>query len=115
MPDKLKVGIVGCGFIAEKRHIPNFLRLKKNIVLQTVCDKNEVLARETAKKYSIPKAYCDLSEMLSKEKLDLIDICTPPQIHASLAVGAMEHGCHALLKKPMALKTSDCDQMICEN
>lgn len=112
MPDKLKVGIIGCGAIANIRHIPAFLKLKRDVTLQAVCDKNEVLARETAKKYSIHKVYYDFSEMLSKENLDLIDICTPPQIHAPLAVGAMEHGCHVLLEKPMALKTSDCDQMI---
>jgi len=112
MSDKLRVGIVGCGLIAEGQHIPSFMRLKRNVVLQAVCDKNENLAREIATKYSIPGVYCDLSQMLSKENLDIIDICTPPQTHAPLAVEAIEHGCHVLVEKPMALKTSDCDRMI---
>ncbi|MFC2071980.1 Gfo/Idh/MocA family protein [Chloroflexota bacterium] len=112
MPDRLKVGIVGCGFIAEKRHIPTFLRLKRDVVLQAVCDQNENLARDTANKHHIPKVYSELSEMLSAESLDIVDICTPPQIHAQLAVQAIEHGCHVLMEKPMALKTSDCDKMI---
>lgn len=112
MPDKLKVGIVGCGFIAERRHIPGFLRLKKDVVLQAVCDRNESLARDTANKHHIPKVYAELSEMLSSERLDIVDICTPPQTHAQLAVPAIEHGCHVLMEKPMALKTADCDQML---
>ena len=112
MSDKLRVGIVGCGLVAEGQHIPSFVRLKRNVVLQAVCDKNENLARETAKKYSVPGVYSDLSLMLSKEKLDIVDICTPPQTHAALAVQAIEHRCHVLIEKPMALKTSDCDQMI---
>ena len=112
MSDKLRVGIVGCGLVAERQHIPSLKRLKRNVVLQAVCDKNENLVREIATKYSIPGVYCDLSQMLSKENLDIIDICTPPQTHAPLAVEAAEHGCHVLLEKPMALKTSDCKQMI---
>jgi predicted dehydrogenase len=50
--------------------------------------------------------------MLLKENLDIIDVLTPPQTHASLAIEAMNHGCHVFMEKPMALKTSDCDQMI---
>ena len=48
MTNKLKVGIVGCGAVADKRHIPSFARLKKNITIQAVCDKNEELAKEIA-------------------------------------------------------------------
>jgi len=112
MPDKLKVGIVGCGAIASIRHIPAFLKLKNEVTFQAVCDKNESLAQETSQKYQIPGVYSDLSQMLSEENLDIIDVCTSPQVHAPLAIEAIEHGCHVLLEKPMALKISDCDQMI---
>lgn len=112
MPDKLRIGIVGCGQIADKQHIPSFKRLKQKVALLAVCDRNESLAQEIARKHDVPGAYHDLSQMLSKERLDIIDICTPPQTHASLAIEATEHGCHVLMEKPMALKTSDCDQMI---
>ena len=112
MPDRLKAGIVGCGAIAGIRHIPAFLKLKGKVTLQAVCDKNEGLARDTARKYGISGVYTDLSKMLAEEKLDVIDICTPPQIHAPLTIEAMESGCHVVLEKPMALKTTDCDDMI---
>ena len=111
MSDKLKVGIVGCGGVAQGMHIPAFMKLK-NAVLQAVCDKNENLAEETRGKYHIPKSYSELSDMLSAEKLDIVDICTPPQIHAPLAIEALQHGCHVLIEKPMALKISECDQML---
>ncbi len=112
MADLLKVGIVGCGAIATIRHIPAFLRLKGKAALRAVCDKNETLAAETAAKNSIPGVYNDLAPLLEAEKPDIIDICTPPQVHASLAIEALEAGCHVILEKPMALKTSDCDAMI---
>ena len=112
MSDKLKVGIVGCGLIARQRHIPIFMKLKKKVDVRAVCDRNKDLAQQTAVEYGINAMYHDVTEMLSKEDLDLIDICTPPQIHTPLALEGMEHRCHILMEKPMALKVSDCDQMI---
>jgi predicted dehydrogenase len=50
--------------------------------------------------------------MLSKEDLDIVDICVPPQVHAPVAIEAIEKGCHVIMEKPMALKTSDCDKML---
>lgn len=109
---KLKVGIVGCGFIAKERHIPGYKKMKKSVDLCAVCDLNEKLAMETAKDFRIANAYSNVSEMLSKEGLDIVDICVPPQVHAPVAVETIENGCNVIMEKPMALKTSDCDQMI---
>jgi len=109
---KLKVAVVGCGFVAQKRHIPSFLRLKNDVYLCAVCDLNQELARNVANRFGIPNAYFDLSEMLSKEHPDVVDVCTPPKAHAPVAVEAMESGCHVLLEKPMASSVSDCDKMI---
>ncbi len=112
MKDKLKVGIVGCGAIAGIRHIPGFLRLKDKVELAAVCDRNESLAADTARKFGIPKSYPGLTEMLAAEKPDIIDICTPPQTHAAITIEALNGGSNVLLEKPMALKTSDCDEML---
>lgn len=112
MPEKLKVGIVGCGGVTQQMHIPELLKLKDKAILQALCDKNEALAKEIATKYHVPNAYPELSDMLAAEDLDIVDICTPPQVHAPIAVEALEHGCHVMIEKPMALKTSDCDEMI---
>jgi predicted dehydrogenase len=48
---KLKVAVVGCGFVAQKRHIPSFLRLKENVSLCAVCDLNQDLARSVANRF----------------------------------------------------------------
>lgn len=109
---RLNVGIVGCGLISKARHIPACKRLKKTVNLKAVCDLNESLAKETAKSFGIPKAYTDVSSMISNEDLDIVDICVPPQAHAPIALQSMEDGCHVLMEKPMALKTIDCDKMI---
>lgn len=110
--NKLKVAVVGCGEVGRMRHIPGFLRQKKCVSVCAVCDTNQSLARNVAAKFNIPHAYTDLSELLSREELDIVSVCTPPRTHVSIATKSMEHGCHVLLEKPMALSVDDCDKMI---
>jgi len=110
--NKLKVAVVGAGFVAQKRHIPAFLRLKKQVFVCAICDLKLELAKSVASRFGIPNAYTNLSDMLKKEKPDVVDVCTPPKVHAPVAIEAMENGCHVLLEKPMASSLSDCDKMI---
>ncbi len=109
--DKLKVGVVGCGLISKLRHIPAYKKLKY-LDVTAVCDLNKELAMETAKEFHIPNFYTDTSKMFDEEDLDIVDICVPPQIHAAIAIEAMESGAHVIMEKPMATKVSDCEEMI---
>jgi predicted dehydrogenase len=109
---KIKVGIIGCGFVASAWHIPAFLALKKTVDEIIVCDLNPKLATSVAEKFNLSKVYSNVADMLKKEKLDVVDICTPPHTHPALAIQAIESGCNVLLEKPMALKLSDCDEMV---
>ena len=102
---RLRTAVVGCGMIASARHLPAFKRLRKDVELCAVCDINEGLASRTAEKFKNQRSYNDLTKMLSQEDLDIVDICVPPMIHAPSAIEAMEHGCHGLMEKPMALDT----------
>jgi len=108
---KLKFGIVGCGQIAQESHIPPLLNSRK-VLLAAVCDKNEELARQVAMSFNIPRYYADFGEMLKVERLDVVNVCVPPRMHAASAIEAMEAGCHVLVEKPMALTASECDQML---
>jgi predicted dehydrogenase len=50
--------------------------------------------------------------MYAKERLDLVDVCTPPKTHSPLAIEALENGAHVLLEKPMATSVPECDEII---
>jgi len=107
----LKVGVVGCGFIAQNAHIPTLLKCK-NTDLVALCDKNEALVTNVTRKFKINRYYTDFGEMLDREKLDVVDICASINMHAPLAIQAMEAGCHVLTEKPMALNTKEADEMV---
>ncbi len=112
MTDKLKIAMVGCGAVTEHRHIPSFNKIKNKVAVKAACDRNIELAKKVAGKYGISGVYASQTEMLKNEKIDIVDVCTPPQIHAPVAIEALEHGCHVLMEKPMALTVNDCDKMI---
>ena len=103
-------GIVGCGEISSI-HANAILDTKKaNIV--SVCDLVEDRATKLARRFGIPKVYTDFAEMLQKEKLDVVDVVTPPQVHATLSVKAMEAGCNVIVEKPMCMTVEEADEMI---
>jgi len=106
----LRVGVVGCGGAAFWHMLS--MRKIDNVRVVAICDKNEALAKRVAKKLRIRSYYADLSEMLDKETLDVVDICAPPQTHLALAAQAMAAGCHVLTEKPLALTTKEADEMI---
>jgi predicted dehydrogenase len=110
--ERMKAAVIGSGLIAQARHIPALLRIKREVDLVAICDKNEELAKKTAVQFGIGKAYSSTSDLFSKEKLDLVDICVPPQVHADVAIESIQNGCHVMMEKPMAIKTSDCDRML---
>lgn len=102
--EALRVGLVGCGEIADV-HIPAILKLE-HVELVAVCDLDEDLARKVARRYSVGSYYTDLSELLLKGQLDLVDITTPPRTHLALSIKAMEAGCHVLVEKPRLAGTA---------
>jgi len=108
---RLRIGVVGAGHIAMESHLPVFKNLKE-VEIAAICDQRLPVAEEVASKFGVKSVFADMSEMLGKEKLDVADICTPPQTHAELSIQAMENGCNVLVEKPMATNIKDADRMI---
>lgn len=109
--NKLKIGLLGAGYIANFAHMPTLTRLK-NGNLVAVCDEDIVQAQSSALKFNIPHAYVNLNEMLEKEHLDLVDICLPPQKHAEVLLKIIEQGINCLVEKPLTVTTADADKVI---
>lgn len=104
------VGIIGCGFVANG-HLKAWRKTGYTRVV-VVTDSNEALARNTAELWKIPRYYTSFSNMLKHGDLDVIDICTPPETHASLAVEAMKTGHNVLIEKPMSMTLKDAEEIV---
>ncbi len=109
MKTLIRSGIVGCGKVAVIH--ANALASIPGSQFTAVCGRKEAKTREFAGRYNV-KAYTSVMEMVEKEKLDLVTICTPHPYHKIPAVEALGSGAHVLVEKPLASSLMDCDAMI---
>jgi predicted dehydrogenase len=108
---RLRIGVVGCGEIAKTKHLPIWLRTKEVQVIG-VCDLNEEAALDVAKKFNIKYHFARMDDMINKAGVNLVDVCVPPHHHVSVAMEAIEAGCHVIVEKPMAFTERDADMLI---
>ncbi|HPT79412.1 MAG TPA: Gfo/Idh/MocA family oxidoreductase [Candidatus Atribacteria bacterium] len=106
---KFKAGVIGCGTISPM-HLQS-LNTVGNVELKAVCDVNVERAADKANRYSC-NYYTDYKEMLDREGLDVVHICTPHYLHAPMAIYAANRGVNVLTEKPMAVSLQDADDMI---
>lgn len=108
--NKLNVGIIGVGRIAEDRHIRALQWLADDVALTAVSDLNEKRAHDVAVKYQVPYMFTDYKDMFAY--VDSVIICTPNKFHAEIAIAALEAGVHVLCEKPMAMNADECERML---
>ena len=104
-----KIGIIGCGKIAQVRHIPEYIANSK-AEIKAVYDINRNRAEEIALKVGAT-AYGEIDELLSSD-LDAVSICTSNDSHAEIAVKALEKGINVLCEKPMAVTLESAERMV---
>lgn len=109
MNNKLKTGIIGCGKVA-RIHAAALAAVSKSSFM-AVCGRNEKKTKDFAAGYGV-RAYTNVSEMVSKEKLDMVIICTPHPVHKDPAIEALKAGANVLIEKPMASSLEDCDAIL---
>jgi predicted dehydrogenase len=98
---KIRVGMVGCGFVSEL-HMYAFRRVYGvDVEVRAVAARGERVV-EFARRHQIPTAYRGFAELIADREIDVVDICTPPNLHASMIVEAMESGKHVICEKPFA-------------
>ena len=107
---EINVAIIGCGEVADG-HIAAWKKVPQ-AGIKAVCDLNETLARSTAQSWKIPTYFQSMSELIKRGGINLVDICTPPQTHANLAIEAMKAGLNVLLEKPMTMTVNDATRII---
>lgn len=109
----LKAGVVGCGGIANGKHLPAIKKIEE-ITLTAFCDIIEERAQKAASEYGAEgaKVYTDYKEMIDNEELDMVYVLTPNKSHSPISVYALEHDCHVMCEKPMAKTYADAKLMI---
>lgn len=111
---KVKIGIVGCGGIANQKHLPSLKACADRNEIVAFCDIVEERAVKAAKEYGVPgaKVYTDYKEFMKNEEIEAVHVCTPNVAHGPISISAFEAGKHVICEKPMAHSTEDAQKMM---
>ncbi len=109
MNDKIRIGILGCGKIAQVRHIPEYAD-NPDCELHAFYNPSRQRAEDMAAKYG-GRVYDSAEELLADPEIDAVSVCAANYAHAELAIKALKAGKHVLCEKPMATTIEDCEAM----
>ncbi len=111
---KIRIGIVGCGNIANTKHLPNLANHLDRVEIAAFCDLDIEKAKRAATSYGTPdtRVYTNYVECVKDTEIDAIHVCTPNRSHCEITVAALENGKHVMCEKPMAITTEDARKMV---
>jgi len=108
----IRVGLVGVGGFASAMHIPNLRKLSDKYSIQAVCDINGLIAKNVAQQNGAHVATTDFQTVINDPNIDLVLISTRHNLHASMAIAALQAGKAVFVEKPMALNKSELQQLV---
>ena len=109
-----RVGIIGCGRIAEQGHLPGYAELAGRIAVVAVADPAAERRDLLGDRFQIPpdSRYAEYRDLLARDDLDYVDICLPHHLHHAATIAAAEAGHNILLEKPLAANEDEALAMI---
>jgi predicted dehydrogenase len=110
MPDRVRIGVVGCGLIAQVMHLHYLNELSDRFELAAVCDISPGLAAGCAERFGVHRAHADWEALLD-DRLDAAMILTSGD-HAPIALAAAQAGVHVFVEKPMALSSRSAEEVV---
>lgn len=110
MADKIRVALVGCGAISGL-HLDAYRQLAGQFEVVALCDVVEEKARGRAEEFGVAETVPNIEVLYRRADVDVIDICTPPYLHAPMALGALEAGKLAICEKPLAGSLREIDRL----
>jgi predicted dehydrogenase len=106
----IKVGIIGCGKVADQHAIQ--IQRIPGAEIAAVCDTETLMAQQMYERFTIGKYFTSAKEMLETLKLDVVHITTPPQSHFELGKLCLQTGCNIYIEKPFTLNTAEAEELI---
>jgi predicted dehydrogenase len=110
MADRLRVGVVGCGLVAQVMHLHYLRELADRFEIAAVCDLSDEVRAECAREYGVPEQFSTWQELVARP-LDAVLVLTSGS-HAPIAVAAAKAGMHVLVEKPMCFSVAEGQAMV---
>ena len=113
MSERLRIGIVGCGGIANGKHLPSLKAINRADIV-AFCDLIPERAEKACAEYGAKgaKTYTDYHRLLEDKSIDVVYVLTPNRMHAQVSIDALNAGKHVMCEKPMAKTAADARAMV---
>ena len=113
MKKLIKIGIIGCGAIANSKHMPALSKVA-DAEMVAFCDLVSERAEKAAKEYGTldAKVYTNYKELLKDPTIDVVHVCTPNRSHSFITVDALDAGKNVMCEKPMAINSAEAQKML---
>lgn len=113
MSERLRIGIVGCGGIANGKHLPSLKAINRADIV-AFCDLIPERAEKACAEYGAEgaKIYTDYHRLLEDKSIDVVYVLTPNRMHAQVSIDALNAGKHVMCEKPMAKTAADARAMV---
>ncbi|MBV8416812.1 MAG: Gfo/Idh/MocA family oxidoreductase [Verrucomicrobia bacterium] len=108
--NKLRIGLVGCGPIAQNAHLPA-IEKARDIHLQAIADTDAALRESVSLRYHAESTYKHSDEIFADPKVDLVILAVSDRLHVPLAKDAVRAGKHVLVEKPLGVSTEECENL----
>jgi predicted dehydrogenase len=117
MAKTLRVGMIGYRFMGKAhsnawRQAPHFFPLKANLELHTICGRDAAAVEEARANLGWQNASTDWRAVVNSPEIDLVDVNTPNDSHAEIAIAAAKAGKHVLCEKPLGMNVEECEEML---
>ena len=115
---EIRIGLIGCGFMGRTHsngynRLPNFFtELAHRPVLKAVCSRTKDKAQAFAEQWGYESVETDWKALVARDDIDAIDICTPNDTHAEIAIAAAEAGKMILCEKPLSRTLAEGKSMV---
>ena len=109
--DPVRLGYIGCGFMAQKVHIPNFISLP-NCELLAIAEVRNQLGQKVQQKYQIPKLYQDHIELAKDDEIEAVAVSAGFAMQGQIAKDLLSAGKHVFMEKPMAVSVKQAEEMV---
>ena len=111
MNTKLRIGIIGCGWVTTHLHVPALRRIGTYDIV-AVADIDLERAESLAARIGIRRSFQEPSQLIEHPDVEAVAVCVPPDQHLTPALAAIHSGKHVFIEKPLALSLYDADRLI---
>src|SRR6185436_1202668 len=114
---ELRVGLIGTQFMGKAHsngwsQVSHFFPSSVKVVKQAICGRNEERAKAMANTWDWKNVVTDWRELIERKDIDLVDICTPNNSHAEIAIAALKAGKHVACEKPLCMNKEEAGRMV---